>query len=181
MSAPGKRIGGWKNSGQITDPRKFHPQCRPQEVFDPKAGACVPVTNVGDSDPVGTLECPEGFVLDKRLGLCAPEDPTIQASYKKPKKKKKKTSAVELLRRIRERSGQKDELKQSTDKNEDRDFDSARVMTWQTCRDEGQQKFSGKMERCIQDVKEDLRKDDRLDEDTVKSRAIAICRDQLGG
>ncbi|MBD3260358.1 MAG: hypothetical protein GF334_01550 [Candidatus Altiarchaeales archaeon] len=97
---------------------------------------------------MGTLECPEGFVLDERLGLCAPENPTIQASYKKPKKSKnKKTSAIDLLRQVRKNA---------------------------------QQKFSGKMEKCIQDVKADLRKDDRLDESTVKSRAIAICRSQLG-
>jgi len=130
---------------------------------------------------VGTLECPEGFVLDKRLGLCAPEDPTIQASYKKPKKKKKKTSAVELLRRIRERTDGGDELKQLTDKNQDLDSNSMGAVILKNCRDAGQQKFSGEMERCIQDVKADLRKDDRLDESTVKSRAIAICRDQLGG
>jgi starvation-inducible DNA-binding protein len=28
---------------------------------------------------VGTLECPEGFVLDENMGLCVPESPTAQA------------------------------------------------------------------------------------------------------
>ena len=30
-------------------------------------------------DPVGTLECPPGFVLDEKLGMCVSENPTTQA------------------------------------------------------------------------------------------------------
>ena len=33
-------------------------------------------------DPVGTLECPPGFVLDENLGMCVPENPLIQAEVK---------------------------------------------------------------------------------------------------
>lgn len=66
-------------NSQITNPQQFHPQCRPEEVFDPKSGSCVPSTNLKNSSPVGTLECPEGFVLDDKLGLCLPETPLSQA------------------------------------------------------------------------------------------------------
>lgn len=75
----GKSIRGWSDKSQITNPQEFHPQCRPEEVFDPKSGSCIPLTNVQGAEPVGTLECPEGFVLDEVLGLCKPESPTAQA------------------------------------------------------------------------------------------------------
>ena len=32
------------------------------------------------ADPVGTLECPDGFVLDEKLNMCVPESPISQAS-----------------------------------------------------------------------------------------------------
>jgi hypothetical protein len=138
----GKSITGWSDESQITNPQEFHPQCRPEEVFDPKSGSCIPITNVEGSEPVGTLECPEGFVLDELLGLCTPESPTSQAQFSgpfvprnkdipkklkpkdkkaleplkdhsdvddkaahhsgKPMKKKKKVTATQLLREIKE-------------------------------------------------------------------------------
>lgn len=60
----------------------FHPQCRAEEIFDPKSGSCVPITNVGKAEPRGTLECPPGFVLDEKKGFCLPESPTSQAQFK---------------------------------------------------------------------------------------------------
>jgi len=68
--------------GQITNPKKFHPQCRPQEVFDPRSGSCIPITNTGKKPPAGTLECVPGFVLDEKMGDCVPESPTSQAVFK---------------------------------------------------------------------------------------------------
>jgi hypothetical protein len=79
----GKSIRGWSDKSQITNPQEFHPQCRPEEVFDPKSGSCIPITNVAGSDPVGTLECPEGFILN-HLGLCSPETPQTQAQMSVP-------------------------------------------------------------------------------------------------
>jgi hypothetical protein len=85
----GKSIRGWSDKSQITNPQEFHPQCRPEEVFDPKSGSCIPVTNVKGAEPVGTLECPEGFVLN-HLGLCAPDSPTSQAQFNAPFAPRKK-------------------------------------------------------------------------------------------
>ena len=71
--------------------------------------------------------------------------------FAKAKKKRKKIYAIDLLREIRQN------------------------------RDTSQQKFSGKLERCIQNVKSDLRqKNNNMSSDKIKSRAIAICRSQLG-
>ena len=117
IGTSGKSIRGWSDNSQITNPQEFHPQCRPEEVFDPKSGSCIPITNIKGADPVGTLECPEGFVLDERLSLCVPDSPTSQASdgpeftvklsdvpeeLRSKKKKKKKVYAIDLLREIRE-------------------------------------------------------------------------------
>ena len=85
----GKSLRGWSDKSQITDPQEFHPQCRPEEVFDPKSGSCIPFTNVEGADPVGTLECPEGFVLNN-LGLCSPDSPTAQAQMLQPFAPRKK-------------------------------------------------------------------------------------------
>jgi hypothetical protein len=79
----GKSIRGWSDKSQITNPQEFHPRCRPEEVFDAKSGSCIPITNVAGSDPVGTLECPEGFILN-HLGLCSPETPQAQAQMSVP-------------------------------------------------------------------------------------------------
>ena len=79
----GKSLRGWSDKSQITNPQEFHPQCRPEEVFDPKSGSCIPFTNVKGTDPVGTLECPEGFILN-HLGLCSPDSPTAQAQLSAP-------------------------------------------------------------------------------------------------
>ncbi len=79
----GKSLRGWSDESQITNPQEFHPQCRPEEVFDPKSGSCIPITNIEGSEPVGTLECPEGFVLND-MGLCTPESPTAQAQFSGP-------------------------------------------------------------------------------------------------
>ncbi len=79
----GKRVRGWSDKSQITNPQEFHPQCRPEEVFDPKSGSCIPFTNVEGAEPVGTLECPEGYVLND-AGLCAPDSPTSQAQFNAP-------------------------------------------------------------------------------------------------
>lgn len=128
----GKSIRGWSDKSQITDPREFHPQCRPEEVFDPKSGSCIPATNIKGAQPVGTLECPEGFILN-HLGLCSPSGPSEQAQMSMPfvprvedipkklrpkdkktleplegfagakcKKPKKKISAMHLLHQIKE-------------------------------------------------------------------------------
>jgi hypothetical protein len=86
-------------------------------VFDPLSGSCIPLTNIKGAEPVGTLECPEGFILND-LGLCAPEDSTAQASLsvpfvrpedmpphlrpRKPEEVNKKVSAARLLQKIRE-------------------------------------------------------------------------------
>lgn len=92
-------------------------------MFDPKSGSCIPITNVGNTPPKGTLECPLGFVLDERLGLCVPEDILSQAQQFKP---------------------------------------------------------DAKTERCVQDVKANLRKrNPKMDEKKIKSAAIAICRARL--
>lgn len=79
----GKSVRGWSDKSQITNPQEFHPQCRPEEVFDPKSGSCIPFTNVEGAEPVGTLECPEGYVLND-AGLCAPDSPTSQAQLAVP-------------------------------------------------------------------------------------------------
>lgn len=79
------------------------------------------------ADPVGTLECPDGYVLDESLGMCVPEGALVQAGE----------SAAPF-------------------------------------------KPSGKMERCIQDVKTRLRKSNKTFKDqSIKSAAIAICRSKL--
>ena len=75
-----KILSGWANRGQITNPEEFHPLCQPQEVFDPKSGSCIPRTNVKGADPVGTLECPDGWVLDDALNMCVPASALDQAS-----------------------------------------------------------------------------------------------------
>lgn len=81
-----------------------------------------------DAEPVGTLECPEGFVLDLSLNMCRPESPVSQA--------KDETAAP---------------------------F-----------------KPTDKMERCIQNVKVQLRKSNKNFKDqSIKSAAIAICRSRL--
>ena len=106
--------------------------------------------------PAGTLECPEGYVLDEALGMCVPENPTSQASspssgdnfvrpedmpaHLRPKKPKKKVSS-----------------------------ESAAPF-----------KPTGKMERCIKNVKTQLRKTRKgMDSKVMKSTAIAICRSRL--
>lgn len=107
----------------LTNPAQFHPQCRPEEVFDPKSGSCVPTTNIGNTPPRGTLECPPGFVIDENKGLCVPEGPLSQAQYKP----------------------------------------------------------DAKAERCIMDVKDRLRKKNpKMEDQKIKSAAIAICRSRLG-
>ncbi len=70
---------------------------------------------------MGTLECPEGFILDIGLKLCVPENMT-QADALKP---------------------------------------------------------SGKMERCITSVKQNLKKRKNLKSEDLKSVAVAICRNRL--
>jgi len=35
---------------------------------------------VKGADPVGTLECPDGFVLDENLNMCVPARPIDQAA-----------------------------------------------------------------------------------------------------
>jgi len=60
----------------ITDAETNHPLCRPEEKFDPKSGSCIP----RDEGPIGTLECPPGYVLNEATGLCNPEDSFTQAS-----------------------------------------------------------------------------------------------------
>lgn len=60
----------------ITNSEDTHPLCRPEEKFDPKSGSCIP----RDEGPIGTLECPPGFKLNKDTGLCEPEDAMSQAS-----------------------------------------------------------------------------------------------------
>jgi len=95
--------------GQITDPKKFHPQCRPEEVFDPKSGSCIPVTNIEGAEPRGTLECPPGFVLDKKLKLCVPESPTSQAQQKlSPKVERCVLEVKKSLRKKRPKMKDKD-------------------------------------------------------------------------
>ena len=85
----GKSVRGWSDKSQITNPQEFHPQCRPEEVFDPKSGSCIPFTNVKGADPVGTLECPEGYVLND-AGLCEPDSATTQAQFSSPFAPRKK-------------------------------------------------------------------------------------------
>jgi hypothetical protein len=85
----GKSVRGWSDKSQITNPQEFHPQCRPEEVFDPKSGSCIPFTNVKGADPVGTLECPEGYVLND-AGLCAPDSAITQAQFSAPFAPRKK-------------------------------------------------------------------------------------------
>jgi hypothetical protein len=109
---------------------------------------------VKGAPPAGTLECPEGYVLDEALDMCVPENPTTQASssgdnfvrpqdmpaHLRPKKPKKKASA-----------------------------ESAAPF-----------KPTDKMERCIKNVKAQLRKTRKgMDSKVVKSTAIAICRSRL--
>jgi hypothetical protein len=91
----GKSLRGWSDKSQITNPQEFHPQCRPEEVFDPKSGSCIPFTNVEGAEPVGTLECPEGFILN-HLGLCSPDSPTAQAQMSAPFAPRKKDIPKEL-------------------------------------------------------------------------------------
>jgi hypothetical protein len=65
-----------EHKGQpLTDAETFHPLCRPEEKFDPKSGSCIP----REEGPIGTLECPPGYVLNE-AGLCTPEDSFTQAS-----------------------------------------------------------------------------------------------------
>jgi len=60
----------------LTDAEANHPLCRPEEKFDPKSGSCIP----RDEGPIGTLECPPGYVLNESTNLCHPEDSFTQAS-----------------------------------------------------------------------------------------------------
>jgi hypothetical protein len=59
-------------------------------------------------DPVGTLECPEGFILN-HLGLCSPENPTDQATlyevFVPSEKNKNRVSAAALLEEIKLKRG----------------------------------------------------------------------------
>lgn len=108
----------------ITDAETNHPLCRPEEKFDPKSGSCVP----REEGPIGTLECPPGYILNESTNLCHPEDSFTQASVE--------TAAP---------------------------F-----------------KPNARMERCIQNVKGQLRKNRKgMDSKTMKSTAIAICRSKL--
>lgn len=104
------------------------------------------------AEPVGTLECPDGWVLDEN-NMCRPasaldvagdigdnfvrpEDMPAHLRPKKPKKKLNETAAPF----------------KSTDK----------------------------MERCILDVKARIRKSGKTFKDqSIKSAAIAICRSRL--
>lgn len=89
--------------------------------------------------------------MDENLKLCVPSGATTQAQvYGKPKRKKKKKVTA--------------------------------VELLETIRKEqSQKKFSGKLERCVRDVKSNLRKKNKnMSADKIKSRAIAICRSQLG-
>jgi len=114
-----------EHKGQpITNAEKNHPLCRPEEKFDPKSGSCIP----RDEGPIGTLDCPPGYVLNESTGLCNPEDSFTQAS-------------VESAAPFRP---------------------------------------DAKMERCIQNVKGQLRKTrSGMDSQAIKSSAIAICRSKL--
>lgn len=105
------------------------------------------------ADPVGTLECPDGWELDENLNMCVPgkpvdvagdigdnfvrlEDLPAHLRPKKPKKKLNETAAP---------------------------F-----------------KPTDKMERCIADVKTRIRKSGKTFKDqSIKSAAIAICRSKL--
>ena len=104
-------------------------------------------------DPAGTLECPDGYVLDENLSMCVPEDPMAQASsgnnfvrledvpsHLRPKVPKKKAIG-----------------------------ENAAPF-----------KPTGKMERCIRDVKANLiKKNPNFKNQNIKSSAIAICRSRL--
>jgi hypothetical protein len=108
----------------LTDAEATHPLCRPEEKFDPKSGSCIP----RDEGPIGTLECPPGYILNESTKLCHPEDSFTQASVE---------SAAPF-------------------------------------------KPDGKMERCIMNVKTQLRKNrSGMDSKSMKSTAIAICRSKL--
>ncbi len=74
------------------------------------------------------MECPPDYILDEKLNMCVPENPSSQAS-------------VELAAPF---------------------------------------KPTAKMERCVQNVKQQLRKKQSgMDVKIVKSTAIAICRARL--
>ena len=89
----------------------------------------MPITNIKDADPVGTLECPDGFVLDENLNMCVPAGPLDQA--------KAPEAAAPF-------------------------------------------KPNAKIERCISNVKAQLRKTRKgMDAKALKSTAIAICRSRL--
>ena len=115
------------------------------------------------ADPVGTLECPDGWVLDDN-NLCRPASaldiagdigdnfvrPEDMPAHLRPKKPKKKLNATDLLREIKA-------------------LESAAPF-----------KPTDKMERCITDVKSRLRKSNKtFQNQSIKSAAIAICRSRL--
>ena len=99
------------------------------------------------AEPVGTLECPDGWELDEN-NMCRPSSaldvagdigdnfvrPEDMPAHLRPKKPKKKLNAAE----------------------------------------------AGKMERCITNVKAQIRKSGKTFKDqSIKSAAIAICRSRL--
>jgi len=119
---------------------------------------------VEGAEPVGTLECPDGWELDEN-NMCRPVSaldvagdigdnfvrPEDMPAHLRPKKpKKKKLNASDLLREIKA-------------------LESAAPF-----------KSTDKMERCITGVKARLRKSNKTFKDqSIKSAAIAICRSRL--
>ncbi len=108
--------------------------------------------------PVGTLECPDGWVLDEALNMCKPENPIDVSSHGVTDFTGRLSDIPKGLRpkKVKKKKG--------------------------TAADENAAPFKStdKMERCIQDVKARLRKSQKTFKDqSIKSAAIAICRSRL--